>query len=128
MSHFVCEFAPDNTASHALLIGAVLGLCIPAIGLIFKYPIFKALGTPPEILEAAVTYFRIIVFSFVFTNFNVQFRAILTGEGNTRTPILFQVGGTLLNIVLDPQLIYTAGLVLVIAVTERLYGLLIVNI
>ena len=40
----------------------------------------------------------------------MQFRSILTGEGDTRTPIAFQIGGTLLNLVLDPLLIFTAGL------------------
>ena len=34
----------------------------------------------------------------------------MTGEGNTRTPVTFQAVGTLLNVVLDPVLIFSAGL------------------
>ena len=64
---------------------------------------------PPEVLEGSLIYFSIIAPSFVFSNLNVQFRPILTGEGDTRTPIAFQVGGTLLNVILDPLLIFTAG-------------------
>ncbi len=99
----------DNAASHALLVGVLVGLLIPALGLLFKERIFAALGVPPQVLEGALTYFSIIAPSFVFSNLNVQFRSILTGEGDTRTPIAFQVGGTLLNLLLDPLLIFTAG-------------------
>ena len=99
----------DNAASHALLVGALIGLFIPALGLIFSEEIFDALGVPPNVLLSALLYFNIIAPSFVFSNLNVQFRSILTGEGDTRTPIAFQIGGTLLNLALDPLLIFTAG-------------------
>lgn len=99
----------DNAASHALLVGALIGLFIPALGLIFSKELFDALGVPPNVLLSALLYFNIIAPSFVFSNLNVQFRSILTGEGDTRTPIAFQIGGTLLNLALDPLLIFTAG-------------------
>ena len=99
----------DNAASHALLVGALVGLFIPALGLIFRRELFGVLGVPPNVLLSALLYFNIIAPSFVFSNLNVQFRSILTGEGDTRTPIAFQIGGTLLNLVLDPLLIFTAG-------------------
>ena len=99
----------DNAASHALLVGALIGLFIPALGLIFSEELFDALWVPPNVLLSALLYFNIIAPSFVFSNLNVQFRSILTGEGDTRTPIAFQIGGTLLNLVLDPLLIFTAG-------------------
>ncbi len=99
----------DNAASHALLVGALIGVLIPALGLLFKQQIFAALGVPVSVLTGALSYFNIIAPSFIFSNLNVQFRSLLTGEGDTRTPIVFQVGGTLLNLVLDPLLIFTAG-------------------
>ena len=103
------KIGADNAASHALLVGASIGLFIPALGLIFRKELFDALGVPPNVLLSALLYFNIIAPSFVFANLNVQFRSILTGEGDTRTPIAFQIGGTLLNLVLDPLLIFTAG-------------------
>lgn len=100
----------DNTAEHVLLIGIVMGVFIPLIGLIFKRQIFSLLGASPEIVELAIQYFQIIALGFIFTIINVQFRSIMSGEGDTRTPIYFQVGGTVLNVVLDPILIFSAGL------------------
>ena len=102
--------AADNAAEHALLIGVIMGTIIPTIGLLFKYPIFSLLGVPAEIIGLAIEYFQIIVIGFIFTILNVQFRSIMTGEGDTRTPIYFQIGGTLLNLILDPLLIFSAGL------------------
>jgi putative MATE family efflux protein len=99
----------NNAASHALLVGMLAGILIPALGLLFKERIFAALGVPPKVIGGALIYFSIIAPSFVFSNLNVQFRSILTGEGDTRTPIAFQIGGTLLNLLLDPLLIFTAG-------------------
>ena len=34
----------------------------------------------------------------------MEYWLIMTGEGDTRTPIYFQVGGTVLNLILDPQM------------------------
>jgi len=100
----------DNTAEHALLIGLVLGVLIPIIGLIFKREIFSILGASVEIQELAIQYFQIIALGFIFTILNVQFRSIMTGEGDTRTPIYFLASGTVINLILDPILIFSAGL------------------
>ena len=100
----------DNTAEHALLIGLIMGVLVPIIGLLFKRQIFSILGASVEIQELAIQYFQIIALGFIFTILNVQFRSIMTGEGDTRTPIYFLAGGTLLNMILDPILIFSAGL------------------
>jgi putative MATE family efflux protein len=100
----------DNTAEHALLVALLLGVVVTVTGQVLRRPIFVLLGAPPEVLEPAVHYFSIINLGFIFTILTVQFRAILSGEGDTRTPIRFQVVGTLLNIALDPLLIFYVGL------------------
>ncbi len=100
----------DNTAEHALLMGIVLGVVIPSVGLLYKRQLFQLLGASPPVLALALDYFRIIAMGFVFMILNVQFRSIMTGEGDTRTPIVFQIIGTVLNLVLDPLLIFTAGM------------------
>ena len=41
---------------------------------------------------------------------SVFFRSILSGEGDMKTPVMIQGGGTLLNIVLDPLFIFTFGM------------------
>ena len=98
----------DNAAEHAILIGLAVAVPIVALALLFKYELLTLLGTSGKVRELAVVYFEIIVPSFIFGILNVTFRSILTGEGNTLTPISIQASGTLLNIVLDPVLIFWA--------------------
>jgi len=100
----------DNAAEHAILIGVSTGVIIVLIALLYKRLIFSLLGAPEHVAGPAIEYFQIIAMGFIFTILNVMFRAIMTGEGDTRTPIAFQVAGTLLNVVLDPILIFWAGL------------------
>ena len=100
----------DNAARHAILIGLAVAIAIVAGALLFKHEILTVLGTSGHVRELAVIYFEIIALSFIFGLLNVSFRSIMTGEGNTRTPVMIQACGTVLNIILDPVLIFWAEL------------------
>ncbi len=100
----------DNTAEHTVAMGLVIAILISSAGYIFRYHIFGFLGTPEHIIHIATDYFSIIVTGFVFTILSVFFRSIMTGEGDTRTPIYFQVFGTVLNTILDPIFIFKLNL------------------
>jgi len=100
----------NNAAEHAILMGVVLGIFISAISIIFRYPIFKLLGAPENIIGLAVQYFEIIVFGFVFNILGVFFRSILSGEGDAKTPVKFMIIGTVINIGLDPLFIFVLKL------------------
>lgn len=100
----------DNAAEHAVLVAIVVGALIVAGALLYKDAIFQLLGAEGEVLSLALVYFRIVVPGFLFTILNVTFRSIMTGEGDTRTPLALQGSGTLLNIVLDPVFIFWADM------------------
>ena len=100
----------DNAASHAILFGVFFGLLIPIVGMCYKTQLFTLLGVPEKVMPGALSYFQIIAPSFMFSNLSVQFRSIMTGEGDTRTPIVVQITGTILNLILDPILIFVVGL------------------
>ena len=96
----------NNAAEHAVFLGVVLGVVISSISIIFRYPLFKLLGAPENIIGLSVKYFEIIVFGFVFNILGVFFRSILSGEGDVKTPVRFMVIGTVINIGLDPLFIF----------------------
>jgi len=100
----------DNSAEHGVLMGIVFGVILSVGGYLLRYSIFEFLGATPEIIPLAVDYFSVIVMGFIFHIMNVFFRSILSGEGDTVTPIRFQIAGTLLNMVLDPLFIFTLNL------------------
>ncbi|MGC9512179.1 MAG: MATE family efflux transporter [Fidelibacterota bacterium] len=100
----------DNSAEHGVLMGIVFGVILSVGGYLLRYSIFEFLGATPEIIPLAVDYFSVIVMGFIFHIMNVFFRSILSGEGDTVTPIRFQITGTLLNVMLDPLFIFTLNL------------------
>jgi MATE family, multidrug efflux pump len=101
--------AADNAAEHALLIGIGLGLLLAGGCLVFRHEIFELLGAPDDVRRLAVEYFQVIASGYIITILNVTFRSIMTGEGDTRTPIAIQATGTFLNIALDPVFIFWCG-------------------
>ena len=88
---------------------AIWGVFVAA-ALLWKREIMGLLGASGEVTGLAVQYFEIVAPGFIFTILNTTFRAIMTGEGNTITPISFQASGTVINGILDPVFIFWAGM------------------
>jgi len=99
----------ENAAEHGLLMGVLLGGFFTAAGLTWSEPLLTLIGVTPELLGQSGSYFRIIAAGFIFSSSGVMFRAMYNGEGDTRLPVIIQSGGTILNIILDPILIFGCG-------------------
>lgn len=92
-------------AGTTLTVGVIFGLLVAIFGGTFTTPLLAALGTPPDILEDATRYARIMLIAmpglFVF----LLSTAMLRGIGDTVTP-LFTLGiSTCIGLVLTPALI-----------------------
>lgn len=76
-------------------------ICISVLGILFAEHIFRLINLPQEALPQAVSYLRIIMagnvlfFGFAGTN------AILRGLGDSKTPLVFTIISSLINIGLD---------------------------
>jgi putative MATE family efflux protein len=81
-----------------------------ACGWLWGRQILVWLGVPAHLLHYAWSYLRILAGGYVLVVMSLFFRAILTGEGNVRTPLLVLGAGTVINTVLDPILIFHFGL------------------
>lgn len=86
----------------SLLVGVILILCI----ILFLTPILKFLGATTSILPYAVTYTSIYTISCIFNVFNVVMNNIVTSEGAAKTTMFALLIGAVLNMALDPVLIY----------------------
>lgn len=64
----------------------------------------------PEIEKAAATYLLIVGLSIPFSLQNLFFTSIFIGYGDSKTPFRITTIALILNIVLDPLLIFVAGL------------------
>jgi len=100
----------DNAAEHSVLLALILGAIFTVCGLLFGKQLLSLLGASGDVHRMGLGYFRILSFGFIFSVSSVVFRSILTGEGDTKSPMIIQGFGTVLNILLDPLFIFTFDL------------------
>jgi len=99
----------NNTAIHSLLLGTFLGIAFFLTGRIFTEEILILVGAKDKTLSLGTTYLEILFLGSPFLFFSAFSRAILIGEGDTKTPVIIMTSATFLNIILDPIFIYTLG-------------------
>lgn len=88
-----------------------------SLGLAFVYTILMMVATGPLIgffrlnnpqtVADAQTYLRLVSLGTICSFANQLFTGLITATGNSRTPFLATTAGLILNIVLDPVLIFT---------------------
>ena len=92
-------------AGTTLLVGLVFGAVVALTGGLFARPMMELLGTPPDILEQATTYSRIVLLGmpglFVF----LLATSMLRGVGDTLTPMWSLILSTAIGLVSTPALI-----------------------
>lgn len=96
-----------STALYGAAVGAVVfaGLCVAGLD-----PILKLLGASDAVLPVARTYAGFYLLSLVFNAPNVAMNNMVSSEGAARTAMAALVAGAVLNVALDPVLIYGLGL------------------
>lgn len=100
----------DRVASQVLTFVISLSIILSILGVKLNSHILRLIGTPTKLLTTAAKYLDIIIggMSFMFLFF--VFSALLRGYGDTKTPMYMMIASTLLNIILDPFLIFGWGL------------------
>ena len=99
----------NNTAEHTLLIILGLSLFFTILGPFLTRPLFVLLGASEQMLPYILSYINIVLYGSFFQFFAMIGNGILRGEGNTVTPMQVMILGTLVNIALDPLLIFGIG-------------------
>lgn len=99
----------NNTAEHTLLIILGLSLFFTILGPFLTRPLLVLLGASEQMLPYILSYINIVLYGSFFQFFAMIGNGILRGEGNTVTPMQVMILGTLVNIALDPLLIFGVG-------------------
>jgi putative MATE family efflux protein len=99
----------NNAAEHTLLIILVISLVFTLAGPRLTRPLFILLGASEQMLPYILGYINIVLYGSFFQFLAMIGNGILRGEGNTVTPMKVMVVGTLVNIALDPLLIFGIG-------------------
>jgi len=92
--------------AQSLGLGLVLGVATGLCGVWFAEPICRLLGAGPDVLPLATDYLR-ICFAGGFAVFLLFIaNSVLQAAGNTVAPMLIMLAGNIVNVVLDPILIF----------------------
>lgn len=99
----------NNVAEHVFLLAFVYAIIIGTVGAIFYSDIVRLFTRDPELIGLSGTYIRIIMIGSGAMFIPMITNNILRGEGNTFLPMLTLLIGAVINIGLDPVLIYGLG-------------------
>ena len=96
----------DNAAKHTIILGLLIGIIIIIIGFIFGEKLLKIQGADDETITMALDFFYIMIYGSIFMILSIFFRSIMSGAGEMMLPMIVLGIGTVINIILDPFLIY----------------------
>lgn len=99
----------NNVACHGLIIIFVLSIIIPLLFILFIKPIC-VLGHLEQYSDLIYDYFMIPSIFIVFVLLTNYFSSILCSEGDTKRASYIIMFGNILNVLLDPILIYKFNL------------------
>ncbi|MEO5989514.1 MAG: MATE family efflux transporter, partial [Candidatus Eisenbacteria bacterium] len=122
-------------ATTAMLVraSAVLGLMVAVAAPFVARPIFQLLDPTGQVVDEGTAYLRVVLLAAPLTMVAIAFETAMRAAGDTRTPLLLDLGAVLLNALLAPVLIYgwgpfprmgIAGAALATAIA---HGMLVVN-
>ena len=109
VSHFTGKkdyLAADNALFQTIILSIVCSAGIALIGLFGTVPLLTLFGAPPEIIPAASQYLKILFVGSIFIFLGLGFNYALRGAGDVIFPLKVLFVANLLNIVLDPLLIF----------------------
>lgn len=93
-------------AGHVLLLTGVISLPLTLVGLYFPEALLRFVGAPADALPHAVSYLSMIAWGSPLVIFAMLGANLLRGAGNTFAPMVFMIISALVNVVLDPLLIF----------------------
>ena len=100
----------STVGTSAALMSILAGLLITAVGLLFLRPLMGLIGARGEVLPYAVDYARFILIAAPFMTASFVLNSILRAEGQAVYSMLGMISGGILNLFIDPLLIFTCNL------------------
>ena len=95
---------------HAVVLSTVLSIVFAVLSTVLCRPLLRLMNTPEEILDASARYISIIFAAIPCCILYNMAGGILRSLGDSRTPVIFLVIASLVNIALDLFLIIVCGM------------------
>src|SRR5262249_51827638 len=88
---------------------AVISVGMAIAGLMLSRPLLVLMKTPPDSLELAVAYMRVIFLALPFLYMYAFVMSVLRGAGDSKTPFQFMLLSVAIDIALNPVFIFGLG-------------------
>ncbi|ELY92015.1 MATE family efflux transporter [Natrinema altunense] len=96
------EYAASQTVTFAAIAAVILG----GVGYVGVDTFLSLLGASQDVLPLATSYMEVVSLGLLFMFGFAVFVALMRGYGDTITPMLVMFGSVVLNIIIDPFLIF----------------------
>jgi len=96
------DYAASQTVTFAVLASLLLG----GVGYVFVEDFLSLMGASADVLPLAASYMEVVALGLAAMFGFAVFIALMRGYGDTITPMLVMFGSVVLNIVIDPFLIF----------------------
>lgn len=110
---FVARFAGANdrpraqaAVFHALVIASIIGLAVAGIGIPLSPQLLTLFAANSSVVSTGTGYMRMLFLGIPFVYVALVSVTALNATGDTLSPLLVALGANILNLVLDPLLIF----------------------
>ncbi len=101
--------ATNHVAGQVFSLSAIFGVIFVAAAVFFTEPILVICGATPDIMDFATQYLVVLGWSIPFFFFRLMTSNIFRASGDAVKPMIFGIVGSVVNIILDPFLIFGWG-------------------
>ncbi|MBA7607578.1 Multidrug export protein MepA [subsurface metagenome] len=101
--------ATNHAAGQVFPLAGVFGAIFLLAAVFFPKPILTICGATPDIMDLATQYLVVLGFGTPFLFFLLMGSSLLRGSGEAVRPMVFTIVSQVVNIVLDPLLIFGLG-------------------
>jgi len=101
--------AANKIGGQIFPISICCGLLFVTAAVLFPRQILTLCGATPDVMDFAAVYLTIMGCGIPFTMLLITATNLLRGSGEAVRPMIFSLSGTVLNMVLDPLLIFGIG-------------------
>jgi len=117
-----------RTVWHAAVLSGAMAVVFASAAVLLCKPLLRLMNTPEEIIDHSAAYIRIIFAAIPFCVLYNMASGILRSLGDSRTPVVFLVVASLVNIALDLFLILVvhmgvAGAAVATAISQLVAGI-----
>jgi len=101
--------ATNHVAGQVFPLAGFFGIIFLMAAVFFAEPILTVCGATPDIMDYATQYLTVLGFGMPFIFFMIIASNLLRGSGDAVRPMVFMITASVVNIILDPFLIFGIG-------------------